>query len=248
LSIIVTLAFFTVVSLKLLAAAHGSITSAVAVLNVAGPVDVAIGSGLKLGPLLLALLPGAPLLLLGRDIRGGQQVSNWALYGWVGLAYVPVILLSPWTLGVAVLGTVVVFPGLSFLGTRLLRRFLPPPEEDKRIAILRAVEIVIVVSIVVFFFIIVLSEDVWLPAEHVTFRTEGHSQDTVGYVLGDSSSELTVLTEARRMVVHYSDPRTLNRTLCRPRGARAIEDQPSILFVLFGGPRPHYPECPKTPD
>jgi hypothetical protein len=77
----------------------------------------------------------------------------------------------------------------------------------------------------------------WLPAE--VLRVTGR-KPIVGYVVRDTGTWVTILTETDRRIVYIQSGRLLGRSICTVRS----QSQTRALVSLLTGERAHIPRCP----
>ena len=211
---------------RLLAVAEYDTDTALAILQISGTAEIAVGTLMTVLPLVEML--GLAVLAIAILVFDGPR-SRLAVL--VGAAVVLALAVSFAPYSPLLDGFYVVLVPLALVGRRLIRGTAPGDADDiKRksvIALLACVAVMLAGSVA-------FGPSAWLPAEAVV----ADGQPYVGYVLTSGSDGASLLLDQSRRVVHVG-PLT-RRVLCRPASRR---DEQSLAAAIGLTGRPRYAVC-----
>ncbi len=82
----------------------------------------------------------------------------------------------------------------------------------------------------------------WLPAEKILIY---NTQPFAGYIIGETDTDVTILTSSTRQIVHVAPDTLVSRTVCEVPGVDYSGLYVDTLPMLIGVQRDsHYPMCP----
>lgn len=94
---------------------------------------------------------------------------------------------------------------------------------------------------VLLLFTITSNSDPWYPPEIIKCA---HAYSYNGYVVGETGSDVTILTYRTRQIVHIASSSIISRTVCRESGTPVNGIFADTLAMLITGSKlPYYPEC-----
>jgi len=215
------------VALRLLAVAEFHTDTALAVLQISGTAEIAVGTLMTLLPLMAML--GLGLLCITLLTFEGSRAWLAAL---IGAAVVVAIAVSFASYGPLIDGMYVAMVPVALVARWFLMRGTRPPALTSSSG--PAMRGLLVVAAVILLVTVALGPSVWLPAE--TVMADG--KPYAGYVLASDSDGAALLLDGTRRVVHVG-PIT-RRVLCRPPRRK---DERSLAAAVGLEGRPRYPVC-----
>ena len=247
LALLLTGFVFVTIGLRVLAATRGNASAALALLQNADPVEVVVGMGIQLLPLLPLLVASIAIYLRESTVRTASSADRRRAVGFayeaigVGLLVASLVVPFHWgyLLGVG-LGAIV-----ALLGSLIVRDAAPgwlrvgsanslTPERWELTLRRSRYAMVLLTSVV--YLLLALSPTMWLPREMIS---HGERERTVGFVLKSDFVETVVLESRTRGVVHIRTEDLEHRRICVLK-----EQERPLLFELLGGDEPDYPRCP----
>jgi hypothetical protein len=227
LGLVVTGGVFVTIGLRVLAASRGDVSSALALLQNADPVEVVVGMGIQLLPWLPLLV--ASIVVYLRDASSEEEGPSKTGFTFkvAGVALITSSLLGPFH-WVYVLGLGVGIAVLCF-GLEHARR-----ESESRRRMHTWSRHVLIVLTTIVYLLLALSPTMWLPRERIAHREER----TVGFVLKSDFVATVVLTSRTRAVKHILTSDLEGREICVLK-----EPERPLLFRLIGGAEEDYPRC-----
>jgi hypothetical protein len=242
-TLVVSLAVFSFIFLKVLAASRYSTATALALVQAAGATQVIMGIVLGLFTLLLTLIV---LAIVGaRALKVRMPTWTVALAGIAGLG---IVFLPPWpTALINVVALLIVAPLLRWLRSDILgperagrtNRGGATRSSSSQLPLFTLIALLgtLVLSTA-------LSPTMWLPAERMTIGDE----TVVGYVLSEEAGWTTLLNERTRNVSRVRSETLLSRQVCEAPAGRTFRIfdplAPSLARLLFFPDDPRPPACP----
>jgi hypothetical protein len=235
---------FVTLGLRVLAGARGNFSGALAVLQNADPVEVVVGMGIQLLPL-VPLVVGASLIFVrATSDRGGARSDVRGDVAFVvmvaGLAVIMAALLVPNRSSALIgLGVGCVLVLLAWAIRRKLWPFGAVEGKDDgqsrwATSLRRSARSALTFTAVVYL-VLALSPTMWLPREVIARRG---ARSLVGFVLSTDTDSTVVLTSRARRVTHIDTGSIRTREICELDG----RDRP-LLFAALGGSQPGYERC-----
>ncbi len=222
LSLALTLMFFLFVSLKLFVIAHGSYSTALALLTSVGAAEVILAVAVSQLPLTMMAL------ILSVDVfwtANGEPRKTRRHRLATGLAVVLVVggfFLTPFE----IIGFV------AYLGIAGFSVSRDVPRETRR----ADARIISVTFVLIAGFLMIRSDGPWLPQERIETRAESYD----GFVLQADDQFMTLLLEEDRTVFRIDSTSVTSRRIC---SSYSREDVESLAGRLLGWERPEYDEC-----
>ena len=237
---------FITVGLRVLAATRGNVSAALALLQNADPVEVFVGMGIQLLPLLPLVIVSIVVFMRERTALAGSAIERQRAVGFtyraIGAAMIVSSLLAPYHWGYLVaLGAGVIVTGLGWaiardvMPSRLRDRLAGRVTRERWERTLRRSRVGVVFFTGVIYLLLVLTPTMWLPRETI----DHGKSETVGFVLKSDFVETVVVVSRTRGVVHILTRDLDGRHICVLR-----KQERPLLFRLMGGDQPSYPRCP----
>jgi hypothetical protein len=241
LALLVTGVVLLTVGLRVLAATRGDASGALALLQNADPVEVVLGMGIQLLP--LVPLAGAALVIAfhpsaalgGAD---GPRVAVAFVLNAIGWALAALALLVPNRVSAYV--GIGVGAALVLLSRSMDRRASTRHEapSGRWGSVLRGSRQAALIFTGAVYLILALSPTMWLPREIISHRNGARR---VGFVLRADADRTVILTSDSRRVRHLATSSIRRREICVLRDI----DRP-LLFEVLGGDRAHYEPCERS--
>lgn len=219
---VVTVLVFMLGVVRLFFVSHFSTTTALALLESAGPTLVVLAALISFLPDLLAMFAVAALIELV-DASIGRRLTLTPGSLLLGIVLLVAVTLTPWpVLVIGILAAVII----SFV-----RKRQPGHPTRSSAERNRGVGLFLVVLLVVFLF----RRSVWLPAEKITLA---NGRQLVAYVVGEEAGWITMLTDVDRRILRLRPAEVDDRQVC------SLDE---VLFSrsssLLGSVLPDYPPC-----
>jgi hypothetical protein len=242
LPLILTFFIFVIVGVRLLVVARAEPTTAVAILESAGPIQVIFGMLVVVLPAALFALPLGWLWLQDWRTRRGLPLHPRSAFAVFVLLALPALFVLPWPMYIALgLGAATGW----VLSTLKRRRYsyeerLPifVSSEYPRRARWSATTAIVAVWVVAILF----TGRPWVPLEEVRTEDAGRERVVVGFVLDDSDGQITVLRESDRRVLYLTSTSPPHRTICSPR-IDSLDIESDSIADLVLPPSADYPAC-----
>lgn len=232
------------ISIRLLSVANYDFETADGILQSSGTASVVIGA--LIPTIGYITLPAA--LSLGAMLTIGEIDKSSRPFAWVLAAFLFVasVFVAP-----ASAFAITVFWGLLLLIVVLVARRQSRSQEknprtrlSSRKSRTRKLPIYTIAAWTIFIVINTAVNSVpWLPAEVIV---SGRMRPFTGFVLGETVSDVTILTSQTRQIVHVAPSAIISRTVCRQRGVAYGGFFVETIPTLIGGPdNSGYPTCPQ---
>ena len=207
-------------ALELLSISRGSSTTALTILQSAGPLEVAVGVAIVSLPLILvAVSIWISISSIGDPFRDvGPRIA---------IAYFLLFTFAPWPMVMLALGASLVL----FAGRAAVARLTSADDDSIAPMVVTLAALYVAYSIVV-------PLRPWLPAEAVTLED---ASTVVGYVLSTDDGRVTMLRDFDRRIVVVDADAVETRVLCEVPGSGS-ERRP--LDFLRPDATASYPDCP----